>query len=71
MLVKYVKLRKSVKVVKWVGNGRGASRLVQNDQRNYRKVFKQVLAKDSLNKTMKNMVLHDFSRDFQLVGSDA
>ena len=44
---------------------------MQNDQGNYRKVSKQVLAKDSLKKTMKNIVLHDFSRDFQLVGSDA
>ena len=38
------------KVGKWVGSGRGSSRLVQNDQRNYRKVFKRVMAKDSLKK---------------------
>ena len=43
------------KVVKWVGRGRGTSRPVQNDQRNYRKVFKRVLAKDSLEKNMKNI----------------
>ena len=38
------------KVGKWVGSGRGRSRLVQNDQGNCRKVFKRVLAKDSLKK---------------------
>ena len=38
------------KVGKWVGSGRGSSRLVQNDQRNCRNVFKRVLAKDSLKK---------------------
>ena len=38
------------KVGKWVGSGRGRSRLVQNDQGNCRNVFKQVLAKDSLKK---------------------
>ena len=38
------------KVGKWVGSGRGSSRLVQNDQRDYRNVFKQVSAKDSLKK---------------------
>ena len=48
-----VKLRKSVKVVKWVGSGRGTSRPVQNDQRKYRKVVKQVSAKDSLKKIWK------------------
>ena len=42
------------KVGKWVGSGRGSFRLVQNDQRDYRNVFKQVLAKDE--KTMKNMI---------------
>ena len=47
---KYVKLRKAVKVGKWVGSGRGRSRLVQNDQGNCRKVSKRVLAKDSLKK---------------------
>ena len=36
------------KVGKWVGSGRGSSRLVQNDQRNCRNVFKRVLAKDLL-----------------------
>ena len=35
------------KVVKWVGRGRGSSRLVQNDQRNCRNVYKQVLANNS------------------------
>ena len=30
------------KVGTWVGRGRGSSRLVQNDQRNCRNVFKQV-----------------------------
>ena len=38
------------KVGKWVGSGRGSSRLVQNDQRSCRNVFKQVLAKDSFKK---------------------
>ena len=33
---------------------------MQNDQRDYRNVFKQVLAKDSLKKTMKNKMFHDF-----------
>ena len=50
---KYVKLRKSAKVVKWVGSGRGCSTLVQNDQRNCRNVFKQVLAKSSWGKLRK------------------
>ena len=36
------------KVGKWVGSGRGSSRLVQNDQREYRNIFKWVSAKDSL-----------------------
>ena len=31
------------KVGKWVGRGRGGFRLVQNDQRNYRNVFKRDL----------------------------
>ena len=38
------------KVGKWVGSGRGSSRLVQNDLRNCRNVFKRVLVKDSLKK---------------------
>ena len=33
---------------------------MQNDQRNCRNVFKRVLVKDSLKKTMKNMIFHDF-----------
>ena len=44
-------------VVKWVGSGRGSSRLVQNDQRNCRNIFKQVLAKDSWKK---NYEKHEF-----------
>ena len=44
------------KVGKWVGSGRGSSRLVQNDQRNCRNVFKRVLDKDSLKKRCKNMI---------------
>ena len=53
------------KVGKWVGSGWGSSRLVQNDQRDCRNVFKRSLAKDSLKKTMKNMIFHYFSWDFQ------
>ena len=58
---KHVKLRNSEKVVKWVASGRGGSRLVQNDQRNCRNVFKQVLANNSLEKqrkTWKYLIFH-------------
>ena len=50
------------KVGKWVGSGRGSSRLVQNDQRDYRNVFKRVSAKDSLKKQWKNMIFRFISR---------
>ena len=49
------------KVGKWVGSGRGSSRLVQNDQRNCRNVFKRVLAKDSLKKRGKPLFFMIFS----------
>ena len=50
------------KVGKWVGSGRGSSRLVQKDQRDYRNVFKRVSAKDSLKKQWKHMIFRFFSR---------
>ena len=50
------------KVGKWVVSGRGSFRLVQNDQRNCRNVFKRVLAKDSLKKRWKHMIFRFFSR---------
>ena len=59
-ICKNMKIRK--KVGKWVGSGRGSSRLVQNDQRSCRNVFKQVLAKDSLKKQWKNMIFRFISR---------
>ena len=46
------------KVGKWVGSGRGSSRLVQNDQRSCGNVFKRVSAKDSFKKQWKNMIFH-------------
>ena len=55
------------KVGEWVGSGRGSSRLVQNDQRSCRNVFKQVLAKDSF----KNNEKHDFSYFSPCLGSHA
>ena len=54
---KYVKIWKSGKSWKmgweWSGEVWGRSRPVQNDQRSCRKVFKRVLAKDSLKKQWK------------------
>ena len=51
---KYVKIRKSEKVVKWVGSGGWSFRLVQSDHRNCR------LTKDALEKGMKNKIFYDF-----------
>ena len=50
------------KVGKWDGSGRGNSRLVQNDQRNFRNVFKRVLATDTVKKGWTNMIFRFFSQ---------
>ena len=57
--------------VKWAGSGRGRLRPVQNDRTGFPEVLEWVLTNISLKKIMKNMILRDFPRDFQLVVSDA
>ena len=46
--------------VKWLGNGRGRLRPVQNDRTGFPEVLEWVLTNKSLKKTMKNMFFHDF-----------
>ena len=59
-----VKICKNMKIGKRLENGLGVgSGRVENDQCNCRNVFKQVLAKDSWEKTRKNMEIHDFPQD--------
>ena len=47
-------------VVKWDGSGRGRLRPVQNDRTGFLEVLEWVQTNNSFEKTMKNIIFHDF-----------